>query len=159
MKWCRILKYSPTIHTHLLFIASFHYQRRNQCLTLAIITCPAVTLMTKSIHYSEAYVARAGYSSFICDGKQLHVKYPSTLCWYGAVIADCRGLVCHSYPTSLLVLAELGLLLCLRFTLLLCCWLANCLAARCATSLGAEAWSLREAPAAWEGLGMCLSPP
>lgn len=68
---------------------------------------------------------------------------------------------CHSYPTSLLVLAELSLLLCLRFTLVLCCWLTGCLAVRSATSRGAETRSSREAPAAWTGaaMDMCLPSP
>lgn len=76
-------------------------------------------------------------------------------------IADCRALGCYSYPTSLLVLAEPVLLLCLRFTLVLCCWLVGCLAARTAPSRGAETTSSREAPAAWTGpaTDMCLPSP
>lgn len=67
----------------------------------------------------------------------------------------------QSYPTSLLVLAEPGLLLCLRLTLVLCCWLAGCLAVRNATSRGAETRSSRVAPAEWTAtaLDMCLSSP
>lgn len=58
------------------------------------------------------------------------------------------------------MLAELSLLLCLRFTLALCCWLIGCLAARGATSRGAEAVSSREAPAACADAATdrCLSP-